>query len=79
MRIHLLRLCPFLLFAVLWATPAPAQDEPAPKAAPAQAERVAVGVQAPDFELPDLDGKTHHLADLRGEKPVILVFFRGAW
>lgn len=70
-----------LFLLALWAAPGLAQDSDssAEAEAPAQAERVAVGDEAPDFELPDLDGNPHHLADLRGDKPVVLVFFRGAW
>jgi len=33
-----------------------------------------VGMPAPDFTLPDQDGKRHHLADLRG-KTVVLAFY----
>jgi len=69
-----------LLIAALWAAPGLAQDDAASEAdAPAQAKRIAVGDEAPDFKLSDLDGNPHHLADLRGKKPVVLVFFRGAW
>ncbi len=37
-----------------------------------------VGVQAPDFTLPDQSGQPLSLADLRGQK-VLLVFYRGYW
>lgn len=33
-----------------------------------------VGMPAPDFTLPDQDGKLHHLTDLRG-KTVVLAFY----
>ena len=33
-----------------------------------------IGIQAPDFELPDQDGVMHKLSDYRGKK-VILYFF----
>jgi len=45
-----------------------------------QAERaVGEGGRAPDFELPDSEGRTHSLEDLRSGGPVILAFFRGHW
>jgi peroxiredoxin len=59
---------------------APAQAEEAPQAeAPAAAEAeltasAAVGKPAPDFTLTDLEGKSHHLADLKG-KTVVLEWF----
>ena len=34
-----------------------------------------VGDRAPDFELPDQDGRGVRLADFLGSKKVILVFF----
>lgn len=39
----------------------------------------AVGEAAPGFELPDARGGSVTLAGLRGEGPVVLVFYRGAW
>jgi hypothetical protein len=40
---------------------------------------VAVGQPAPDFTLPDAAGRPVRLADYRGKKPVVLVFYRGYW
>ena len=41
----------------------------------ARAGSLRVGDRAPDFTLPTLDRKsTVHLADLRGSRPVVLVF-----
>lgn len=34
----------------------------------------AAPVEAPDFELPDLDGKVHHLSDYRGNKVLLLAW-----
>ncbi|HEX9699614.1 MAG TPA: hypothetical protein VGD06_09165 [Acidobacteriota bacterium] len=45
----------------------------------AAAARIAVGDQAPDFELRSLEGASYRLGDLRGEKTAIVIFFRGAW
>jgi len=38
-----------------------------------------VGERAPDFTLPDAAGRPVSLAEFRGNKPVVLVFYRGAW
>jgi len=38
-----------------------------------------VGQPAPDFTLPDAAGRAVRLADYRGQKPVVLVFYRGYW
>jgi hypothetical protein len=38
-----------------------------------------VGERAPDFTLPDADGTPVTLSELRGKKPVVLVFYRGYW
>lgn len=41
---------------------------------------VDVGQPAPDFELQDASGKVHKLSDYRGQKTVVLEFFRsGDW
>ena len=42
-------------------------------------DRVRVGQPAPDFTLEDSDGKNISLADYRGKKNVVLVFYRGHW
>jgi peroxiredoxin Q/BCP len=41
------------------------------------ATKLSPGDTAPDFTLPDPDGKPHHLADLRGQK-VIVYFYPAA-
>jgi len=38
-----------------------------------------VGERSPDFTLPDAAGRPVSLADYRGKKPVVLVFYRGYW
>lgn len=38
-----------------------------------------VGQPAPDFTLPDAAGRPVRLADYRGQKPVVLIFYRGYW
>jgi hypothetical protein len=38
-----------------------------------------VGERALDFTLPDASGRPVSLADFRGRKPVVLVFYRGYW
>ena len=45
---------------------------------PADLERVAVGTAAPDFTLPDGQGKEHKLSGTRGGRTVV-VFYRGQW
>jgi hypothetical protein len=38
-----------------------------------------VGERPPDFTLPDASGRPVTLADYRGRKAVVLVFYRGYW
>ena len=40
---------------------------------------LSVGTQAPDFKLPDGNGKLHALADYNPDKNVVLIFYRGGW
>lgn len=46
---------------------------------PADLDRVQVGDVAPDFTLTSLAGPPVTLSDFRGEKDVVLVFYRGHW
>lgn len=38
--------------------------------------RVSLNLPAPDFTLPDFSGEEFNLADLKGQKNVLLVFNR---
>jgi len=46
---------------------------------PATPTVLRLGERAPDFTLPDADGRPVTLAEFRGKKPVVLVFYRGYW
>ena len=46
---------------------------------PAGSSAFVVGQPAPDFTLPDATGRAVRLGDYRGQKPVVLVFYRGYW
>jgi cytochrome oxidase Cu insertion factor (SCO1/SenC/PrrC family) len=48
-------------------------------AAEKRATRVRTGDVAPDFTLPDQDGRNHSLSAERGKRPVVLIFYRGYW
>ena len=48
-------------------------------AAPAMAGELKVGDPAPDFSLSASDGKTYHLADFKGKKPVVVAWFPKAF
>lgn len=43
------------------------------------ARALTVGDVAPDFTLPDVDGRAVSSADLRAAGPVIVAFYRGGW
>lgn len=47
--------------------------------APVDTGRVAVGDVAPNFSAVSYDGPVITLSDYRGEKNVVLVFYRGHW
>ena len=46
---------------------------------PTEIDRVAVGSEAPDFSLVAMNNEVTTLSDFRGEKNVVLVFYRGHW
>jgi len=41
--------------------------------------RLQVGQPAPDFELPDTEGKSWWLSDFRGKQPVVLIWIFADW
>lgn len=61
------------------AAPQPAAPAPLPAPTPAHgpAETVALGMPAPDFNLPDLDGRQVQLAGLRGSETLLLFWNTG--
>ena len=50
-----------------------------PASSPDSPTAVRVGDRPPDFTLPDETGRPVSLADYRGTKPVVLLFYRGYW
>ena len=44
-----------------------------------EGDGLAVGLKAPDFNLPNSDGKMIALADYAGKQKIVLVFDRGGW
>lgn len=46
---------------------------------PTDLERVTAGDVAPDFTAMSLAGETVTLSEFRGDKNVVLVFYRGHW
>lgn len=72
-----------LLLVLLFIASAGAQAGTGPKDGtdlPAtELGRVKVGEGAPDFSLAKQDGSLVTLSDYRGEKNVVLVFYRGHW
>lgn len=57
-------------------TPQPAAADDTAAATP---ERIAVGQEAPEFSLTGSDGETYSSSSLRGEKNLLMIFFRGTW
>ncbi len=50
-----------------------------PLAVPVAGLSIGIGSSVPDFTLSTLDGEHLTLSERRGESPLVLVFFRGAW
>lgn len=63
-----------LLPALLAAVLALGQNQPLPKPQTAS----AAGKEAPEFSLPDQEGRDLRLSSLRGHR-VVLIFYRGYW
>jgi len=51
----------------------------APATAQAPKTFLKVGDKAPDFTLPNGDGKEVKLSELTSKSPLLLVFYRGYW
>ncbi|MXX56411.1 MAG: redoxin domain-containing protein [Gemmatimonadetes bacterium] len=80
----LLRLCALSLIAVGAFTAASARAQTLGPVdghdlPPTDIERVALGDEAPLFTLDSFDRGPVDLAGFRGEKNVVLVFYRGHW
>jgi hypothetical protein len=76
-------LCTFFLListvAVCGQTP---QSPLAPPVSPPAGKRITslkVGDKAPEFALPNGDGKLVVLSEYTARSPVVLVFYRGFW
>ena len=67
-----LGVCSLLLVAGAWFNFVVARVPDSPTA-------LRVGERPPDFTLPDAIGRTVSLADYRGQKAVVLLFYRGYW
>ncbi len=72
------------LILVVSCITASAQSGQSPLAPPTLPPPVAegtlkVGVKAPDFTLPNGDGKLVSLSEYIQRSPVVLVFYRGFW
>jgi cytochrome oxidase Cu insertion factor (SCO1/SenC/PrrC family) len=74
---------PLLFVMAICASLALAQIKLGPKDVqtlpPSDLNRVNVGDEAPDFTLEKEPGKPVTLSQYRGQKTVVLVFYRGYW
>jgi hypothetical protein len=56
-----------------------APPKPPAPSAPGTALKVKLGDKAPDFALPNGDGKLVTLSEFTQRTPVVLIFYRGFW
>jgi AhpC/TSA family len=71
-----------IMVATTAALAAPPQSPLAPPKMPTAAKTdtgLKVGDKAPDFALPNGDGKLVMLSEYTARTPVVLVFYRGFW
>jgi hypothetical protein len=77
------RCLPLLLLLALWSGACSRRPQLGPTDGaglpPRDLERVKVGEPAPDFTLENKSRQAVTLSDFRGEKHVLLVFYRGHW
>jgi hypothetical protein len=72
-------------FLAIYCTAGSAQSGQSPLAPPkvpapaASGNSLKVGAKAPDFALPNGDGKLVTLSEFTPRSPVVLVFYRGFW
>ena len=75
--------CGFILTLLCISTNAQSGQSPLapPKvpAATASGTTLKIGAKAPDFALPNGDGKLVVLSDYTQRSPVVLIFYRGFW
>ena len=62
------------LLALSFLSAAPAVRATGPAETPDAKASVAIGAVAPDFTLPDADGKQHSLASLKGKSATVIIF-----
>lgn len=67
------------LVACGWFGSAQADDSDAASHNADAPARIAVGHEAPEISLASSTGDTHTLSELRGEKNLLVIFFRGTW
>ena len=81
--IAIMRQAALLLLAVVLATgtlhAALAGAADPARAGTERSSPLPVGEPAPDFTLLDSEGRAHTLSAQRGQRPVVLVFYRGFW